>query len=207
MMLNHLMPFNPVCRLHHHHHHHHHHRVYYIKSIGALHCHSLRSCWVCVHHCHTIHPHHLSIFLLAFVFSTIPNATCFSNLSSGILHYMTEEIQLLLHDLLSYVPCNTTRGHYFLISNLLLTSYVQNSSWNISSGTLSVFPRLSSSMSKCLLYVLRHSSHTFSTQFGIDTYASALPRCAESCHCSWCFPNSSSTVLAAVTDPLWNGNI
>ena len=41
---------------------------------------------------------------------------------------MSKDVQILLHNLLNYVPCHTDPAHYFIISNLLLPSYVQNSS-------------------------------------------------------------------------------
>ena len=108
-MFNYLMPFHSLHRL-------------------LAECVCVCVCLSLLHHFSTSSVYLLLALRLLLDLSTSPHITSFSILSSGILHYMTEEIQLLLHDLLSYVPCNTTRGHYFLISNLLLTSYVQNSS-------------------------------------------------------------------------------
>lgn len=92
-------PFRPVCRLH-----------ADCVCTGRL----------LLHHSSTFLVHFFLAFVL-FDHSTIPNTTCSSNPSSGILHYMTEEIQLLLHNLVNYmyVSCfsDAHRHHHHLQSS------------------------------------------------------------------------------------------
>ena len=58
------------------------------------------SYWVCVDHCYIVLSHHLYIF-----FSIIPNTTCFSNLSSGILHITTGFFSII------FWTMSRVRGH------------------------------------------------------------------------------------------------